>query len=357
MDKQLEEIIKSKANLTTEKEYRTYDAINYSTLSSLDSDPMYVDKEFKDTPSTIMGSVVDCLLTGGDYDASFITETVSRPSGKNGDIVDALLKLKSDDYLVGESIYTKGDVVIFKEMVQDAYNNIGINPKSMKFETALTNFKDKGGVQYYMFLKNVGKKTVVSYEIWNKAVDIVNTLKTHQYTKDYFKAVDSPDFDILFQVPIVFHLPANVGTNVKGKGLLDMILINHKDKCVIPVDLKTTSSKASEFPSSFLKWKYYLQSSLYSYGLGSICTYEVQPFKFVVAPTLDIYRPMVYRVSKKTLEIGRFGGTNPQTGAYMKGWEQLSKELIWMRETGNNVYSKEVYDNEGCLTIDVFDKW
>lgn len=357
MDKRLGEIVKSRVTLTSEEEYREYDAINYSSLSALDSDPIYVDKEFRETPSTIMGSVVDCMVTGGDYDERFITETVSRPSGKNGDIVEELIRVNSDDYLVGEPIFTEGNLVIFKEMFETAYRKADINSRSMKLETALSNFLDKGGVQYYKFLLNKGDKTVVPYEMYSNAVDLVNTLKTHQYTKDYFKEVNNEDYQICFQVPIVYKLPASVGENIEGKALIDILLINHKEKCVIPVDLKTTSSKASEFSSSFIKWKYYLQCSLYTYGLQSICTYDVMPFRFVVAPTQDIYRPLIYRVSKKTIEIGRFGGNNPFTGTYMKGWEQLSKELVWLRETGKNVYPKEVYDNNGCLTIDVFDKW
>ena len=155
---------------------------------------------------------------------------------------------------------------------------------------------------------------------------------------------------------MVFNLPESCQKK-EGKGLLDMIVVNHKDKCIIPVDLKTTSGKAADFKSAFIKWSYYIQASYYSYGLQTLTDYEVLPFKFVVASTTDIYRPLTYKVTKKTLNVGRFGGSRPSSSYHTKGWEQLCQEYIWLKETGNKQYSKEAYDADGCLTLDNFDKW
>lgn len=357
MGKQLNEIIKSKVDLTTEKEYRDYPAVNYSSLSSLDKDPLSVDREFIPTDSTLLGSIVDCMLTGGDYDKEYITATTPRPKAQNGDLVDALSTLDNDEYIVGDVIYAEGNLVIYKDMLQDAYKKAGINPKSIKYETAEKNFLEKGGIPYLKFLQSVGDKTIVTLSMKHTADEIVSTLKTNEFTKDYFNSIDDDDYQIYYQVPIVFNLPQSVGENKEGKALLDIVLVNHKDKCITPVDLKTSSDKSFYFGSNFIKWRYYLQASLYHYGMSSITDYEVLPFRFVVASTTDVYRPMCYKVSKKTLDIGRFGAMNPVYNTFTKGWEQLAKELIWLKDTANNKYPKEVYDNNGCLTLDNFGKW
>jgi hypothetical protein len=357
MAKQLNEIIKSKQWLESEQEYRDYPAINYSTLSNLDKDPLSVDREFVGTDATLLGSIVDCMLTGGNYDDDYVTAIVNKPAGMQGDLVDILFTIK-DDYLLGDTIYQNSlnsDIVVFKDMFEEAYKRSGL--KTPKLETATKNFLEKGGKEYYDFLHTVGDKTVVSLQMKFTADEIVKTLKTNEFTKDYFTKLDNEDYQIYYQVPLVFNLPASVGEHKEGKVLIDILLVNHKDKCITPVDLKTTSDKATNFNSAFIKWKYYLQASYYSYGLGSLTDYEVLPFRFVVASTTDVYRPLCYKVSQKTLAAGRFGIRNPMYGYFTKGWEQLSQELIYLQDTGNNQYPKEVYDNKGCLTLDNFDLW
>jgi hypothetical protein len=356
MGKQLEDIIKSKVKLASEAEYREYDAINYSKLSTLSRDPKALDEEFVGTDSTLLGSIVDCMLTGGNYDDEYITSKVAKPAGMQGELVDIIFN-SMDNYMLGDTVYQNDkdqDKVVFVDQFEAAYKKVGL--KTPKLEGAIKNFLEKGGKEYFEYLFTVGDKTVVKADMKWKADEIVKVLKTNAFTKDYFAKQDSEDYQIFYQVPIVFNLPESCKKQ-EGKALLDMIVVNHKEKCIIPVDLKTTSSKATDFKSSFLKWNYYIQASMYSYGLNSLTDYEVMPFKFVVASTTDLYRPVTYRVSKKTLQIGRFGGQSPNSSYYTKGWEQLCQELIWLKETGNKEYHKDVHDANGCLTLDVFDKW
>lgn len=328
---QLADIIKSKQSLNmTEKEYRDYPAVNYSKLSTLDRNPQMVNAEFKSTDAMNLGSMVDMMITGGDYSQEYVPAMVEKPGGQIGEFADALLKG------MGEA---------------EAYTLVGF--KRDKIETVIKKFNDGDGLKYYRQVLDNVDKTIVSFDMIHKATHIVNVLRTHEYTAKYFETTLSDGVEIHYQVPIVFDLPEGMG---EGKALFDILVVDHISGKVIPIDLKTSSGKAIEFASSFFKWRYYLQASLYHYGLTSICTGVVETFKFIVASTTDLNNPIIWTCSQRDLIFGKEGGKSP-SGFEIKGWKQLVIELGWHESTGKWDYNAEVYRQNGNLTLDVFKEW
>ena len=88
----------------------------------------------------IVGSIVDNLLTKGNY-GNYTPMTVERPTGQLGDYCDHY------NYFALEG---------FEDPHQSAYEATGI--KNMKPETAVKNFREKGGLAYVDMMRNAGDK-------------------------------------------------------------------------------------------------------------------------------------------------------------------------------------------------------
>ena len=43
----------------------------------------------------------------------------------------------------------------------------------------------------------------------------------------------------------------------------DLLIINHENKTILPIDLKTSSHEEWDFPKSFVQWNYQIQARLY----------------------------------------------------------------------------------------------
>lgn len=331
---QLSDIIKSKQSLNmSEEEYREYEAVNYSTLSTLDRTPHLVGKETPSTDAMNLGSIVDMMLTGQDYSKKFVPLTVEKPTGQLGQFCDFILEGMSSEQAFA-----------------------AVNSKKYKFETMFKDYNEKGGVSYVAQMLKAEDKTLVPFEMISKANHIVSVLRNHEFTKFFFVENENPDVKIFYQVPLVFDLPSGQEMFREGKALIDILVVDFENKIIIPVDLKTSSGKASEFKSSFFKWRYYLQASFYHYGLSSVTDFHVEPFKFIVASTTDLERPSIWNCSNKDLHIGRFGGKSP-LGSELSGWEGLIDDLAWHTQKDKWDYSREVYDNFGQQIINAFEEW
>lgn len=333
--KQLTDVIRSNQSLDmTEQEYRDYNAINYSTLSALDRDPALVNKEIQETESMMLGSIVDNLLTQGSYGDQYSVSSAEKPSGQMGEFCD---------YIIDG--YTE----------EGAFEAVG--SKRLKLDTMVVKHHSEGGADYCRMVldaKESGKK-LVSMDIISRATVLSEALKNSPYTQAFFRKdiALNREIEILYQVPIVFNLGSE-GTP-EGKALIDVVVIDHEKKEITPYDLKTTSGSGSQFRSAFIKWRYYLQASLYHYGLSRVVDsdYTVKPFEFIVASTTESpCCPIIYKCTNKDLHVGRFGGTSP-SGYKTKGWEELIDELEWHTRNDLWEYSFEFYQ-EGFIKLDTF---
>ena len=66
--------------------------------------------------------------------------------------------------------------------------------------------------------------------------------------------------------------------------MLDVIIIDHTDKIVYPIDIKTSYHPEQDFYKSYAKYNYYIQAELYSDILKQSITngYKVNDFLFLV---------------------------------------------------------------------------
>lgn len=227
-------------------------------------------------------------------DSTFYISKGERPKGLMAKFIDALPSNLTRS--THEAAYT------------DAYLKSGY---STKIQYIIKNLWEKPINADYYYAKHEAKgKKVLSLDEYETALLCKKELVTNPCTKDYFVGKRK----VYYQVPIYFHtsytdvdgmaLP-EVPSWSKCKGMLDLLVIDHEEKTIQIADLKTIARSAFDFPSSFIKYGYYIQAWFYYFAvkeliagravspafsstqLEFLAEYTVKPPLFIVVPKVE----------------------------------------------------------------------
>ena len=280
----------------SEPEYRQDSALSYSTIAKYAREGFqHLDTLFDrvESPSLTFGSCVDTLLTEGE-------------------------KAFSDRFFIGDIPTMKPSVEpVVKEIYNqyhDAYTDINSIPDSSlapiisqfgyqpnwKPETRCKVIRQEGAAYYQtMFMAN--GKEIVSQDIYNKVFACVTTLKDSPATKMYF-CEDNPFDDIEHLYQLKFK---GIIDDVPFRCMADLIIVDYKNKKVIPCDLKTSSHREYMFPESFIQWRYDIQSRLYWRLIRQTMDkddffkdFQLLDYRFIVVNNIDNPVPLVWRFDK-----------------------------------------------------------
>lgn len=250
MDKSLKDISWN----VPEEVYRADSALSYSILARYEREGFNnLDKLFDkvSTPSLTFGSAIDSIITGGEeeFNAKFIVADFPVIPDSIISIIKSLFEQFSDVYTSLESI---PDTDIINTAATFNYQN------NWKPETRVKVIKEKG-ISYYKLLYISQGKTIINTDTYNDILRTVAALKDSESTRWYF-AKDNPFDNIERLYQLKFKYTFN---NVDYRGMLDLVLVDHNNKRIIPVDLKTSSKPEWDFYKSFIEWSYSIQSRLY----------------------------------------------------------------------------------------------
>jgi hypothetical protein len=134
------------------------------------------------------------------------------------------------------------------------------------------------------------------------------------------------------------------------KGILDRVVVDHDEKSVWLIDLKTTSKSVYSFQKSYVQYNYHRQIALYSAGVMNLLQekgvkvegYSLQVI-IVAVQTTGQYECAFYRPSKSSLEKGR------------EEVEALLQKLEWHFDNDLWDYPREYYEGDGTLTLEIDD--
>lgn len=238
----------------SEEEYRADPALSYSTLSKYEREGFNnLDKLFDrvETPSLTFGSAVDSIITGGqnEFDERFMVAEF--PS-----IPDSIIKIVKSLYkqYAGEnrSLLDISDNSIIRETESQGYQ------MNWKPETRAKVIKEKGS-EYYNLLFVAGDRCILDIKTYQDVCNAVRALKESESTKFYF-AEDNPfdNIERFYQLKFKGEFDG-----ITYRNMADLIIVNHKEKWVKPVDLKTSSHTEWDFYKSFVDWRYDIQARLY----------------------------------------------------------------------------------------------
>lgn len=239
----------------SEKGYRADPALSYSTLARYEREGFNnLDKLFDriETPSLTFGSAVDSIITGGqeEFDERFMVAEFPSTPDSIVKIIKSLYKQYAGTY---RSLLNISDSSIIRETEDQNYQ------MNWKPETRAKVIKEKG-TDYYNLLFVAGDRCIIDTQTYQDVVNAVRVLKESSSTKLYF-ADDNPfepDIERLYQLKFKGEFDG-----ITYRNMADLIIVNHKEKWVKPVDLKTSSHTEWDFYKSFVDWRYDIQARLY----------------------------------------------------------------------------------------------
>lgn len=282
----MEKTLKDISWLVSEREYRADPALSYSTLSKYERtgfdelahlfDPI-------ETPSTVMGGIVDCLITGTTEEFNSLYYVADFPP------------IGEKEQQIAKFLYQRWGYMfrnvtdIPSEQILGAANTIGFYA-NWRDETRVKVLKERCSI-YYNLLYMAGDKKVVDSNTYNTAAAMVRALHESPATAGYF-AENDPNSPVQRYYQLKFK---HEFEGVNYRCMADLIIVDYEDKKVIPCDLKTSHNTEWNFQDSFTQWRYMIQASLY-HSLIRATMDEDDYFKDF---TLENYRFIV--VNKKTL--------------------------------------------------------
>lgn len=212
------------------------------------------------------------------------------------------------------------------------------------------NWDDESFRSYLAAMFESKGKEVIGSDLRVIAEELAAVLKTHQHSKHLLRDAYKHE-DIYDQ----FELEFTYGKFV-FRGIIDRLIINHADKTIQMIDLKTGSPHGLSFMKSFMDFNYYLQEAIYTLGvnhvrekLGLDEEYELLPFLFLYVGKGDQI-PLVYEMTDTWHKAAKNGFTT-RSGYKYKGLDELLDDIDWHLTNQKFDLPREVYEKEGSLTL------
>lgn len=303
----------------------------------------------------IIGSAVDYRISQGE-DLFLKKYHFSKLAKKPGDSAMSVLKLAFDKAREEFPLGVDVDLTAYRKQVFEAANAEGYymnrrnKEDNWELDTRIAELLKQNGQAYWTDLALAEGKQVLSDDEQMVVNAIILSLTTHKHTAHLFK--DSADIDIVYQYPMYWSYK-----DVDCKGMIDMVIINHKFKRIILIDIKTTMELILRFHRAVNKRRYDLQASFYTYGLKqtldslstivnrSIHDYSIANFAFVAESTTRPGVPLIYVLSDDVLKRGEVG--DEEYG----GWTQAIDTYIAWLDVGFSI-EKMYEETNGVLHLD-----
>lgn len=182
----------------------------------------------------------------------------------------------------------------------------------------------------YYEMRRTGKK-VITKEDWDDAIEMAKAFRESELLRNLFGTKNTEDIEYIYQLQLVHPVELYNGETVKFKIMLDLLKVDHKNKTLQPVDLKTSSVPGWNFKENFIKFRYDLQAHPYTDILEMVkneipeyADYTVLPFIFS-----DISRADKIPVSYVYDTKDRLQADGLSFGNYKyKHWKELLTEIV-----------------------------
>lgn len=278
----------------SETEYRADPALSYSVLAKYEREGFeHLDTLFDrvESPSLLFGSCVDTLITDGEdaFAKQYYISDMPKMSPTAEPIVKEIYSQFHNSYTNINDIPESDLMPILSQAGYKGNTNWGTKAKCDAIR--------KDGAQYYQTMFMAGDKTIVSQDMYNKVFACVRALKDSPQTKQYFKVNDPfEDIERFYQLKFKGNLEG-----IDYRCMADLILVDYKNKVIIPCDLKTSSHREYDFPKSFVQWMYMIQARLYWRLIRQAMDndeffkdFQLLEYRFIVVNNIDNPVPLVW---------------------------------------------------------------
>lgn len=312
--------------------------LSFSRISDFDRNgpKALIDRTPVDNDGAKIGSLTDDLLNDIVNKTKLFKEKYyifdgDKPTATLGKLADIILKN-----------YTK--IPNDKELLKI----IKVNEfwKSQKDETKLSNVNVPEFKEYIKAQYMSKEKVLATTSEVDLAQDLVDNILIHNNSKYIFNSEN----ELINQIKFEFEYK-----DFLLRGILDILSIDHKNKTIRMIDLKTGTNSLSEFTSSFIKWRYYIQEAIYIKASDIIKQqykledYTVLPFQFLYISRYEKI-PFIFEIGNKWHEAA-LKGFKTTSGWEYKGLEELLDNIKW--HVDNKVYdtTKTIYEANGKMNL------
>lgn len=254
----------------------------------------------------LTGDIVDGLLTMPDGVVwSFYTiVSADRPSDKVSEIVDKTIAELVTYGKFTPDIKAHRNRLMYYAREAELYNN--------KSDDKLASYLyDTAGAWWKFIHESVGT-TLITDKERSFAFEIAVKTRNHPVTGRYFPQHPIPGVDIYYQLPLYFQCEG-----VQCKGLLDILIVDHRRQTITIVDVKTIfiSTRHIIF-SEIKKNEYVFQLSYYRravYENFGHLGYKVEAKWMFVPKDLKNFIPEIVPCTDTMMDWEEFGGVSEST--------------------------------------------
>jgi len=295
--------------------------LSYSLIKAFSEDGpnALIERKFIDNAGIDFGKKLDDLVF------------LSKEEFNDKYLVIENLTLNKEQCLLAEKVYTeKLDITDITDSVIDKIieyiTELDLFKRVKKLETKLTKFNFKEFYDYIILLQENSNKIVIDNDEYVTLLAAKHELFTNKTCKNYFNV--KGNVELLDQFEYIFEYK-----NKNLKVVLDRVIINHDNKTITPLDLKTGANDSKDFIDNFFKFKYYLQGGLYIEALNHLINnkypgYTLIPFKFIYVPRFKPSNVKTFILTEKWYEAA-WNGFNTLSGYRYKGLDELINEISW----------------------------
>lgn len=322
--------------------------LSYSKLSSFDihgPQALIIEKTI-DNEGIRHGSLVDTLIVDkllniNKFDEEYIILKFKRPENNHLILANEILQNFKELPTTSEILNILKNLNLWSNIKQE--------------ELLLNKINDDNFIGYLKESLLCRSKRGVTLEDYISAKDDRDSILNNKITRSYFKT--SKNTSIYLQVPFEKEEEFFI-----YRGIIDLLKITFIDDSTIEVeiiDIKTGTPKSDKFIESFLKYRYYLQSTIYQRYYKEILrnidknllkkNIILKNFKFIYKSRSED-NPYIFEVSEKWIRAGAKGFTSMNIYKY-KGVEQLEEEILYHIKSNQYDYKMEYYVNNGHLKI------
>jgi hypothetical protein len=149
--------------------------------------------------------------------------------------------------------------------------------------------------------------------------------------------------------------------------LLDILVIDHANKTMEPIDLKTTGRSVVSFDRAIIKQSYFLQAAHYQRAVKTLheqpdkvrkatlslpADYTLKNISFLVVSTLTNEPVERFHMSNEDLHKARYGGY--RNSQHIRGTAELLDDLKWHMKHDIWDCTRAYYNSKGNSILNLY---
>ncbi len=337
----------SKLDILDEKETTHSLRLSYSRISKFASNgPRELNDETRtklENKGTRYGKLVDILEADeDDFKEHYTVFDGEKPTAMAGQLADEIIDRRED--------YKENGLPTTAQVV-DVARSLGLWKRVTNEDTFIGKFDTKVFWEYItaQLLAFKHNKELITMSDYLDAKETVAALKTHKHTSHIFDPQEEY-IESYSQLELNFEYK-----NFKFLGFVDKVIIDHRNKTIRMIDLKTGSDPLYKFEGTFIKYKYYLQEAVYGKGVDYLKKklglehYAVLPFQFVYIKR-GVQTPIVYTVTPKWSKAALQGFVT-EGGYTYEGLNPLLEDIAWHWQNKEFTYARRFVEGRGIVDL------